>query len=548
MPELVVISGPSEGLTHKLGERCVVGRHEECDLCIDEDAISRRHALIEAEDDGYYVEDLGSSNGTFLNGNQISRARLTDGDTIKMSHTVLAYREHVPERETQVTIVDGAAQTDSAVLKPQDAVAALFRDTAAVTNIDQLKDLHDKLLTVTRFSKEVRSTLELNELLRKVLGLLFEIFPQAERGFVMLRDEAGNMRPVASKTVLAGDEIRVSSTVLNVSIREKKAILSNNPIEDERFNAGESIVQGGMRSLMVSPLLSQDDAIGVLHVDTTRPGAPFSTDDLALFSGLADQAAVAVSNAHMHKRLLRRQRLEQELVIAQTVQRSFLPAHLPENPNVELAFHYALARQVGGDFYDLTELPDGKLIVTIGDVSGKGIPAALLMAKTISEMRVATQPANCPCATLAAVNSMMLGSISAEMFVTALVCSYDPRARTAVIADAGHNPPVLKRASGKLELLELGKGFPLGVVDEGQYSDTLIEMAPGDTMLFYTDGLTDAEAENGESFGMERLCEVVDASEHGAANVVGHLAEAVREFTGLAHPFDDLTMLAIAPK
>ena len=548
MPEVIVISGPSEGLSHKLGERCIVGRHAECDLCIDDDAISRRHALIKAEDDGYYVEDLGSSNGTFLNGTQTSRARLTDGDTIKMSHTVLAYRERVAERETQVTIVEGEPQRDSTILKPQDAVAALFSDTTAVTSIDQLQDLHDKLLTVSRFSKEVRSTLELNELLRKALGLLFEIFPQAERGFVMLKDETGNMRAVASKTVSAGDEIRVSSTVLNVSIREKKAILSNNPIEDERFSAGESIVQGRMRSLMVAPLLSQEEAIGVLHVDTTKPGAPFSTDDLALFSGLADQAAVAVSNAHMHERLLHRQRFEQELVIAQTVQRSFLPAHVPENPHVELAFHYALARQVGGDFYDLSELPDGRLVVIIGDVSGKGIPAALLMAKTSSEMRVATQPANCPSATLAAVNSMMLGSISAEMFVTALVCSYDPRTRGAVIADAGHNPPILKRASGKIEIIELHKGFPLGVVDDGQYSDVLVELAPGDTMLFYTDGLTDAEAETGEFFGMERLCGVVDASERGAANVVARLAESVREFTGLAHPFDDLTMVAIAPK
>jgi len=548
MPELVVLSGPCEGQTHRLGERCLIGRHDECDLCIKEDAISRRHALITAEEDGYYVEDLGSSNGTCVNGDPVSRIKLKDGDTIKMSHSVIAFREHEPQRQTSVTIVEGQGRRDSALLEPRNAVAALFRDTTAVTSIDQLQDLHEKLLTVTRFSKEVRSTLDLNTLLGKVLGLLFDIFPQAERGFVMLKDDSGQMRPVASRNAVAGSEIKVSSTVLNVAITEKKAMLSNNPIADERFAAGESIVRGGMRSLMVSPLLSRDEAIGVLHVDTTKPDAPFSTDDLALFSGLADQAAVAVANAHMHERLLRRQRLEQELVIAQTVQRSFLPARVPDNPNVELAFHYALARQVGGDFYDIAELPDGRLVITIGDVSGKGIPAALLMAKTISEMRIATQPGHSPCSMLSAVNSMMLGSIAPEMFVTALVCLYDPAGRRAVIADAGHNPPVMKHASGELELLELHKGFPLGVVDDAQYSDQVIDLAPGDTVLFYTDGLTDAEAENGESFGMDRLLEVVRSSQPGAGNVVARLADSAREFTGLAHPFDDLTMIAVAPK
>ncbi len=548
MAQLVIVSGPEEGLVFELGDKCVIGRQKNCDICVKDDAISRRHAIISVGDDGHYIEDLGSSNGTFVNGNPITKVKLEEGDTIKISHTVLAYRPHARQHETQVTVVEERARRDSTIMHPQEAVSALLRDTTTIESVDQLQDLHDKLLTVTRFSKEVRSTLDLPTLLRKVLGLLFEIFPQAERGFVMLADEEGNMRPVASKNVLSDGEIRVSSSVLNVAIQEKKAILSNNPIADDRFASGESIVAGGMRSLMVSPLLTEERAIGVIHVDTTRPGAPFSTDDLALFSGLADQAAVAVANAHMHERLLRRQRLEQELTIAQTVQRSFLPSRLPENPSIELAFHYALARQVGGDFYDIAELPEGMLAFSIGDVSGKGIPAALLMAKTISEMRVAIHSETSPSRVLAMVNSMMLGSISPEMFVTALACFIDPRTGRAIVSDAGHNPPILKRVSGEVELITLGKGFPLGVIDEGQYCDFELPLSPGETLLFYTDGLTDATDESGETFGMERLCNAVEGSSAGARATVDSLIEAVQKFTGVARPFDDLTMIAVSPK
>ncbi len=546
MAQLVILSGPEEGRIFTLGETCVIGRQDDCDLCISNDAVSRRHAHITLEEDGYYIEDLGSSNGTFVNGDEIQRVKLADGDTIKLSHSVLAFREHPRERQTQVTVVNDLKHPDSTVIRPQDAVSALIRDTTTVENLDQLQDLHEKLLTVARFSKEVRSTLDLKTLLGKVLGLLFEIFPQAERGFVMLHDDQGQLRPVASRNVLSDGEITISSTVLGVAIGEKKAILSNNPVEDSRFGAGESIVTHGMRSLMVSPLISGDEVIGVMHIDTTRPSAPFSTDDLALFTGLGDQASVAVSNARLHERLMHRQKLEQELILAHTVQRSFLPTHVPENDRVDLAFHYALARQVGGDFYDLVELPGGILGVAIGDVSGKGIPAALLMAKTISEMRVATHAEKSPSSVLSMVNSMMLGSISPDMFVTALVCFIDPATGQAAIADAGHNSPILRRSSGEVAFLDLTKGFPLGVVDQGQYGDQKVMLEPGDTLLFYTDGLTDATSAAGELFGNERLRESASKADPGAHNIIDSVLGSVRDFIGAARPFDDLTMIAIS--
>jgi len=548
MAELVIISGPEEGKTLLLGEKCVIGRHGDCDLQLDDDTVSRHHALIISQDDGYYIEDMGSSNGTFVNGSEVRRARLSHRDTIKLSHAVLMFKEHVASGETRVEVVEERARQDSTIINPEDALSTIMRDSTAIDNVDELQALHEKLLTVTRFSEAVRSTLDLKSLLSKVLDLVFEIFPQTERGFVMLYDERGTLRPAASRSRFPEAEITVSSSVLDVVLKDKKAILSNNPVDDTRFGTGQSIVRMQIRSLMAAPLLSAEEAIGAIHIDTTRPGAPFSKDDLALFSGLADQAAVAVANARFHEYLLRRQRLEQELSIAQTVQKSFLPKKLPDNELVELACHYALAYKVGGDFYDLMELPDGGLVISIGDVSGKGIPAALLMAKTISEMRVAASAKASPADMLSMVNAIMAGTMTPEMFVTAAVCVYDPPTRHAYLSDAGHNPPIVRRASGEVFLLELEKGFPLGVVDDGQYTDFQMQLSPQDTILFYTDGVTDAANEAGESFGVEKLAEVAANAPGGAKNIIEAVLSAVHDFIGLTRPFDDLTMIAISPK
>jgi len=547
MAELVIISGPDEGKTLVLAARCIIGRHKDCDFQVSDDTVSRHHAVITCQEDGYYIEDLGSSNGTFVNGKEVHRAKLAHRDAIKISHAVLSFREHVGPPETRVAIVDESEKRDSTLIAPEDAVSALMRDGTAVESVDELQDLHRKLLTVTRFSEAVRATLDLKALLNKAIGLLFEIFPQTERGFVMLFDEAGNLRPAASRSRFAESEITVSSTVLEVVLKERKAILSNNPIDDTRFPAGQSIVRLGMRSFMAAPLLSGEEVIGVMHIDTTRATGPFSRDDLTLFGGLADQAAVAVANARFHEYRLRRQRLEQELTIAQAVQKSFLPRKLPDDSRVEIACHYALAYKVGGDFYDVLELPGGRIGVSIGDVSGKGIPAALLMAKTISEMRASANSSETPANVLAMVNAMMAASITLEMFVTAVVCFYDPAAGKAVLADAGHNPPVVRRAGG-VELVELEKGFPLGVVEEGQYVDSMFELGPGDTLLFYTDGVTDAENELGQNFGIDRLVQAVGAARPGARNTIEAILSAVHDFVGLTRPFDDLTMIAISPR
>jgi phosphoserine phosphatase RsbU/P len=548
MAELLIIAGPDEGKTFKLTERAVLGRYADCDFQIEDDTVSRHHAMVLLCSDGYYIEDLGSSNGTYVNGKEVSRAKLSDRDTIKLSHTVLTFKAEPIGSRTRISIISEETQK-SAVVNPQEAVATIMRDSTTVENVDQLQDLHQKLLTMTRFSEAIRSTLELSALLDRTLELLFEIYPQCERGFIMLYDDNHVLRPAASRTTLATAEITVSSTVLEAVIQKKQAILSNNPFEDTRFGSGQSIITHGMRSLMAAPLQFADEILGVIHVDTTRMRAPFSPDDLSLFGGLAAAGvSVAIANARLHETLLRRQRIEQELTIAQTVQQSFLPRHLPQQERVELACHYAYAHQVGGDFYDVATLPDGRLLLAIGDVSGKGIPAALLMAKTISEMRVAAGIQKQPGAMLTMVNTMMLRAISPEMFVTSLACYLDPSTHEAIISDAGHNPPIVKRAKGEAIFVELGKGFPLGVVEDGEYGDTGLSLAAGDTLLFYTDGVTDASNSSGATFGPERLLATIAAAPAGARSVVDAVLAATANFVGLNRPFDDLTLVAVSPR
>ena len=546
MAELLIIAGPGEGQVFEIGPRCVIGRHADCDIQVKDDTISRHHAVVTEEEGQYFIEDLGSSNGTFVNGREVRRAKLEHGDTMKLSHAVLVFRGEPPASHTAVAVVPDET-SHSAVVNPVEAVEALMRESTAVENVRELQDIHRKLITMARFSDAIRSSLDLRTLLERVLSLLFETFPQAERGFVMLYDDGGTLRSAASKSALPGD-ITISKSVLDAVVSRRRAILSNNPLADTRFTGG-SIVTTGMRSLMVAPLVYGDDLLGVIHLDTTRRGAPFSADDLSLFGGLAAAAvSAAIANARLHESLLKRQRLEQELTIAQTVQRSFLPSKALQFERVELAYHYALAYQVGGDFYDIQRLADGRIAATIGDVSGKGIPAALLMAKTISEIRSASASQTTPSGMFAMVNRLMTGTVSPDMFVTALSCFYEEDTGRLTMCDAGHMAPIVKRAGGVAAELELGKGFPLGVTDEGMFEDAGLVLAQGDTLLFYTDGVTDAANDHGEAFGAKRLVEAARKAEPGARNVVEGVLAAIGDFVGLTRPFDDLTMIALSPK
>jgi len=303
-----------------------------------------------------------------------------------------------------------------------------------------------------------------------------------------------------------------------------------------------------IRSMMCAPLIANEDFLGVIHIDTIQQDKRFTMDDLDLLTGVANQTAFAVANAKMHARLLRRQRMERDLQLARQVQESFLPAGPPEVPGFEIVSAYRAALEVGGDFYDFIELEDGRVAIGVGDVAGKGVPAALLMARMSSDMRLLAQAGTDAGGVLTQLNARLCSQVAEGAFVTVLVMILDPKTRSLSLANAAHCLPVLRRPSGETTELEDAGGFPLGAMDDAEYESVSYQLEPGDIVSVFSDGITEAMNDKKELFGVERLLAAVGQPADNAQGVMDNILKTVEAHVGDTSQSDDLTLVCLGAK
>lgn len=293
------------------------------------------------------------------------------------------------------------------------------------------------------------------------------------------------------------------------------------------------------------PIRSQEGPLGILNVATDE-WQFLTASDLQLLSAVGAQVAIALDRARLYELAqAQRLRLEHELQMARLVQASLLPTQLPEIPGYALAADWRAAREMAGDFYDLFPLRDGRWGVVIADVSDKGAPAALYMAMARSLIRAKTEGTTSPAGVLAAVNAALRAQSSTDMFVTVFYAVLDPAAHTLTFANAGHNPPYLRRASGEVEQLPK-PDFPLGFFEEIRWREATLTLNPNETLVMYTDGLTDAENPGGEFYGLPRLAAVVAASASLAPTLLKTLLADLEAFTQSAPQPDDITLLVLS--
>jgi serine phosphatase RsbU (regulator of sigma subunit)/anti-sigma regulatory factor (Ser/Thr protein kinase) len=298
---------------------------------------------------------------------------------------------------------------------------------------------------------------------------------------------------------------------------------------------------------LVVPLIAQGELIGLLNLGPRLSEQDYSADDRRLLNNLAAQTAPAVRVAQLvqaqEAEVRTRERIEQELRVAQLIQQQFLPKELPDLPGWQLAAHYQPARAVGGDFYDVIELPDGLVGFVVGDVTDKGVPAALVMASTRSLLRADAPRLVDPAAVLQRANDLLFPSIPAHMFVTCLYAVLNPVTGQLRIANAGHNLPYVRTADGVGEFR--ATGMPLGLMPGMTYEETEAWLAPDETLLLYSDGLVEAHAVDGQMFGFPRLRELMRHGGHGHELIDLLLAE-LGAFTGPDHEQeDDITLVAL---
>jgi len=299
---------------------------------------------------------------------------------------------------------------------------------------------------------------------------------------------------------------------------------------------------------LVVPLISQGELIGLLNLGRRLSDQDYSSDDRRLLEKLAAQASPAVRVAQLvreqESEVRARERIEQELRVAQLIQQQFLPKTLPDLPGWQVAAFYRAATQVGGDFYDFIDLSDGRIGLVVGDVTGHGVPAALVMATTRSVLRSEAPRLVAPGKVLARVNEFLHSDIPANMFVTCLYAVLDPKTGVLVYANAGHDLPFVRRGTAVEELR--ATGMPLGAMADMTYAERETTLGPGDVILLHSDGLAEAHDPSRAMFGFGRMRTLVGRLGIGHELIDG-LLEELRRFTGPAwEQEDDITLVTLS--
>jgi len=546
MPYLVGVDGPVKGQRFELQKAMTLGRAEDADIRIDDPTASRRHCRISAAPDGCVIEDLGSGNGTLVNDEVIQGAtRLGDGNIITVANAVFRYATHdqPAAMDASVTLVDVSPSSEAAIVETIDVRASMQPQTLAP---DRLSKAHQRLRTVLEIGNAVGTQLDMDKLLDEIMGHLLDVFPQMDRGFIMLKDDADQLRAKVARERNKKEPpaVSVSKHIISEAVDRGVAILSADAMGDQRFSAAMSVMNFQIRSMMCAPLITSDRALGIMHVDTISQDKRFTMDDLELFTAVANQTALAVGNAEMHARLLKRERMERDLVLARQVQYSFLPGEPPEIAGMEFCAHYNAALEVGGDFYDWIQLGDGRLGIVVGDVAGKGIPAALMMARMMSDVRFLALSNPQAGSVLAGLNDGVIRRGMDDAFVTVVFMILDPETRQLTIANAAHCPPIHRHGeTGELIEIKSEIGFPIGAMPGGEYGAETIALNPGDTITVFTDGVTEAMNAARELYGDKRVMEALNAPQSRASFLIKTLLDDIHQHVGSTPQSDDLTIL-----
>jgi serine phosphatase RsbU (regulator of sigma subunit)/pSer/pThr/pTyr-binding forkhead associated (FHA) protein len=555
MPELRTIEGPHPGGVFNLEQdSAILGRHPDCDIVLDSGAVSRQHARILRIDNAFFIEDMQSRNGTYINGHQIrDRYRLNDQDRITLCDVVLLFQDDrkplpsdsctTPVALNSALIVDDEPTANSTVMQRVDI-------SSGSSSLRPEINPQAKLKAFMEISMNLGRALAVNDVLPKVLDSLLTIFPQGDRGVIVLRDAAsGKLVPRALKHRRPElvDTVRISRTIVQSVMSSKAAILSADTSSDLRFNASESIVDFQIRSIMCAPLVnSQSEVSGVIQIDTSDQRNRFDRDDLEVLASVACQAAIAVENAELHETAVRDQRRSRELELAHTVLRGFLPQSPPRIEGYEFFDFYEPANELGGDYYDYIPLPGRRLALVVADVCGKGIPASLLMARFSGDVRYCLASEPTPADAVAQLNRIFISNGWEDRFVTMLLAVLDPQRHELTLVDAGHPPAYLCQQGKVLQVIdEADSRLPLGVTDDATYSQVRYSLSPADCLAMYTDGISEAMNERNELYGFPRLQKQLGVAASGAEARGRNVLRSVKEFVGKRAQSDDMCLVCL---
>lgn len=538
-----------------IGDSITLGRTPDNGYVVDDNGASRQHVEIVRRDDNYYWEDLDSTNGTFMNDRPMLEGQLQSGDRLRIGNTVILFEvEEEPKK-------DAGAATSS-----------LFRQTiidengveATPAEVGESESLLNAVYTVMN---DITTNYEPCSLVDSVLRTTMKAI-DAQRGAVLFSDahgEAFQPCPVCNYVHIIKDGIlshaeagdfQISETVAHRVLNGGESVLYKDTGETREINLSESMMYMKLRSIICVPIRGKRGIFGVLYIDSDRPDVHYTHEQMLLSAAVGNSAGLALENARMHVEMLQKQRLEQELAYAGTIQEGFLIKTWPENdPRFQVYGETRPAKTVGGDFYDFVQPTPDSVGILIGDVSGKGIPAALSMAQLLAEFRAQTRNVHSPIDVLEVMNKTLVERSQRGMFCTLCYLLLDLTTGKVTCANAGHHPTL---RVNRMDVNEFGEatGVPIGILEEDSWENTEFEIEKGDTILLYTDGIVEARGQATHAggtpsdsimeYGLDGLIELTRGLNGQEPKiVVEEVNKDIQRYCLPLLPHDDCTLIAL---
>jgi len=547
--------------------RITIGRSARNDLCVADPFASRVHAEVRREGDQYFIQDLGSANGTYYNGSRLEGAvPLQHGGRIQIGETEIVFVDQQaapeltePEAEDDAAPVpeatiafDSVTHTTSGLLEAIEGARTqtsgrFYVGPGGVSATGRVVEQGDLLALISKVGVTLLASATLDETLRQIARLVFEAVP-AERCIILLR-EAGDaelrVRVAETRDQRPNvGEVRVSRTIVEEVVVRGRSVLTSDAQHDPRFRSSTVTFQG-IRSVLAVPLGVGERIFGMIYADSPLTESRFSEDHLKVLTTLGSVAAIRVENARLLEEHIEQERVHRELQLAREIQQRFQPTSPPVVRGYELQGISFPSYEIGGDYYDFIDCADGRLIVALGDVSGKGTSAALLMSSL--HAAVHAQVASCQSLgeSIAAVNRYLADNTPPNRFVTLFYAELDPASGSLSFINAGHNPPLIVHSAGVVEQLSPG-GMPLGIMADHEYRQGRAQLQPGDVLVAYSDGVTETQNPAGEEFGTQRLHEVVTMNVHrSAAGIRDKIEAALSAFAQGTAAVDDITLIIV---
>ncbi|HEY3802090.1 MAG TPA: SpoIIE family protein phosphatase [Kofleriaceae bacterium] len=573
MPSLIFMAGPIAGRRYKLGEgEYVIGRRSDCQIFVPDMRVSRQHARLWRSGDSWSLEDLGSNNGTYINGIKLQSAMaLKHDDEITIANNRIRVEATEPSTDAPkypesnvVTIVDVGSQ--QSLIRPRDEssgrMAMLSSGMISVADQKAVRLIERKLDALVHLLHATATADTGDALLEKLVEALLDLFPQADDVGVLVEDErSGELRVQAQRhrrragtstspgTTSPGDsqsdssesvtpyggELKVPGTIIQHVVSDRRGVLLGEASDDEE----------AVGTRMGAPLIYHGSHYGVVYVESAQ--SAFRQEDVDLLQAIATQAGLAIHAARVASQLVQRERLERDLRVARQIQRSLLPPHVPQVVGLDFAVHYEPAYQIGGDFYDFIWHDPSHLGLAVGDVAGKAISAALYMARLTSELRSRAAIARTPARLLRRVNQEIAQLGEDGMFATLVYCIYDLDSRSLVFTNAGHCVPLLRRGDRVFPLqAERAHTTPLGVVPDLEAGEARVQLHSGDMMIMVSDGILESRDARGNEYGLNRLSRRIRTARGTCEDVIKAILADIDAHAPEQAQGDDMTIVAMS--